>query len=978
MNIRKIISSHKSWQELNQTLESYTKSNQAKLAGDIFELVVKLYLQVSPVYKTKLKKVYLLKEIPAALKTKLNIPNEDEGIDIIAETFDKEFYAIQCKYRSNPEDTLTIKGDLSTFTNLAFNYCKHISHGIVCATTNRPPKKVKLLKSVGFETIDTWLSLDDNNKELWNLIVAKAIGKIVKPELFKPKPHQVKAIANSINYFKSNDRGKMIMPCGTGKSLTAFWIAEKLNVKSVIVAVPSLALLQQTLKVWTREYLLRGYDPDWICVCSDDTVKEEQDDFVSFTYDLGIHVTTDAAEIKTFIKKKTNKIKIVFTTYQSGKVTAQGAKGFKFDLGIMDEAHKTVGLGSKAMAHLIYEKNIKIKRRLFMTATERLFRGDKDEFLSMDDPRDYGKIIYELSFKDAINAKPPIISDYKIITFGISNPDIEEIYQSNKYLQVKKDLNDITARELATALALRKAIKKLNIKNAISFHRSIRRAENFKKQQELISKVYPEYGSLKTFNVRGDMPASERANQMRLFAEGKGLMTNARCLTEGVDLPAIDCVCFTDPKRSKVDIVQAAGRALRLAKGKKFGYILIPIFIPDENKFNELAEEQGFDDVAITVRALATSDKRIVEYLRGVASGRKPKGGSPVDGLTKINVLEKIDADEFNQAVQLKVWDKVAVGNYRSYEEAKKYAQSLKLKNSDEWKELKRKKQIPKDIPHTPDGVYVEWKNWGEFLGTGNISYRGLRDATYEEAKKYARNLKLKNAIEWFKHTKSKNFPKNIPIMVNRYKEFEGFGEFLGSGNKSYIGRNKEKYLNYEKTKKLALKLKLKSREDWFKYFKNNKKPENIILYPDQKFKEFEGWGVFLGTGNVKSQDIVFLDYETAKKKLKKFKFNSQNEFRRAAFNNKIPKGVPKAPHIVYSKKFKGYDDFLSNPYAKRISYRSYQLTKKFAQSLRLKQASEWKKLILDKKLPVDIPRAPQNVYKGLLSFCYLFCVNTD
>ena len=122
MKISKIISSHKSWQELNKTLEKYTKSNQAKLAGDIFELVVKLYLQVSPVYKTKLKKVYLLKEIPAALKTKLNIPNEDEGIDIIAETFDKEFYAIQCKYRSNPEDTLTIKGDLSTFTNLAFNY----------------------------------------------------------------------------------------------------------------------------------------------------------------------------------------------------------------------------------------------------------------------------------------------------------------------------------------------------------------------------------------------------------------------------------------------------------------------------------------------------------------------------------------------------------------------------------------------------------------------------------------------------------------------------------------------------------------------------------------------------------------------------------------------------------------------------------------------------------------------------------------
>ena len=128
-------------------------------------------------------------------------------------------------------------------------------------------------------------------------------------------------------------------------------------------------------------------------------------------------------------------------------------------------------------------------------------------------------------------------------------------------------------------------------------------------------------------------------------------MTNARCLTEGVDLPAVDCVCFTDPKRSKVDIVQAAGRALRLSKGKKFGYILIPIFIPDGLDFNQAAAEQGFDDVSITVRALATTDKRIVEYLRGISEGKRPKGGSPVDGVTSINSLYKVEAEEFDNAV---------------------------------------------------------------------------------------------------------------------------------------------------------------------------------------------------------------------------------------------------------------------------------------------------------------------------------------
>ena len=189
------------------------------------------------------------------------------------------------------------------------------------------------------------------------------------------------------------------MPCGTGKSLTAFWIADKMKPKSILIAVPSLALLQQTLKVWTREFLLNNIEPDWLCVCSDDTVKEEQDDFVTFSADLGIKVDTDPRVIRNFLRKKTKKLKIVFTTYQSGRATAIGSKGFKYDLGIMDEAHKTVGSGKKPMAHLLHQKNIKINKRLFMTATERLFRGDSDEYMSMDDPRDYGNLIYELSFK---------------------------------------------------------------------------------------------------------------------------------------------------------------------------------------------------------------------------------------------------------------------------------------------------------------------------------------------------------------------------------------------------------------------------------------------------------------------------------------------------------------------------------------------------------------------------------------------------
>ena len=953
MNIRNIIQSARSWKDLNKILESYTKSNRSKLAGDVFEYLTKLYLQTAPQYKSKLKKVYLEKEVPSSLRKKLNLPDTDEGIDLIAETNDKEYWAIQCKYRSNSNESLTIKEDLSTFNNLAFTHCKNITHGIVCATVNKPPKKIKLLKSIGFELLETWLGLDDG--DLFTQIKAKAVGKVHKPIILKPRPHQVVAIKKTLDHFRSNDRGRMIMPCGTGKSLTAFWIAKKMGVKSILVAVPSLALLQQTLKVWTREFLINGIEPEWFCVCSDGTVKDEQDDFVTDTSDLGIKVDTDPKLIKQFLKKKTSKIKVVFTTYQSGRATAKGSRGFTYGLGIMDEAHKTVGSKTKEMAHLLHQKNVKIKKRIFMTATERLFRGDKDEYLSMDDPRDYGSLIYELSFKEAINAKPPIISDYKIVTFGITTPEIEEVYQSNKYLEVKKVLKNITAREFATALALRKAIKKLNIKNAISFHRSIKRADNFREQQQLISKIFPEYGKLKSYHVAGNMPTSERANQMRSFSESKGLMTNARCLTEGVDLPAIDCVCFTDPKRSKVDIVQAAGRALRLSKGKKFGYILIPIFVPDHIELAEAAEEQGYDDVAITVRALATSDRRIVEYLRVISEGKKPKGGSPVDGLTSVNSLYKVEAEEFNNAVQLKVWDKVAYGNWRSYEEAKKYAQSLNLTNGNNWR-FKSNNNHPKDIPSHPEEAYKkEWKGWKEFLGN-TIIYK-----SYEESKKYIKFKKIKTKEDFYKIIKTKKIPKDIPLTPPYFfkKEWKGWGDFLDTGR---IANQKRVYSSYEDAKRIVLSLKLKSVEDWKIFTKSKNFPDDLPKYPNTTYKdEWIDWGDFLGTRSRK-----YRSYDEAKKFAQRLKLTGFNEWRKYCREGKLPNDMPKTPHYAYKDKWKNWGEFLGTGIIAHQNkvFRSYKKTKKYAQSLKLKSRNDWVLHTKSKNFPKNIPANVSQKFK--------------
>ena len=969
MQLLKLLSNASSWSDLNKKLEELTKSGQAKFAGSTFELLVKYYLLTNPRYQSKLKNVWLLNEVKEGIKKKLNLPDQDEGIDLIAETKEGHFWAIQAKYRSDPNETLTLggKGSLATFSNLAFRYCKNIAHGLVCTTVNKPPKKIKLIKQVGFETLESFLSLDDNNCEEWKLLVARSIGKIIKPQKLEPRPHQIEAIKKTVDHFKSSDRGKVIMPCGTGKSLAAFWIANEMKAKNILIAVPSLALLQQTLKVWTREFLINNIQPDWLCVCSDDTVKEDQDSFVSYTYDLGIEVTTNKDEIRKFLKTKSENIKVIFTTYQSGKVTAQGSKGFTYDLGIMDEAHKTVGHQDKLMAHLLHQKNIKIKHRLFMTATERLFRANKEEYMSMNDERDYGKIIYELTFKDAINSKPPIISDYKIITFGISEPEIEEIYQDNKFLQVKKELKDITAREFATAIALRKAIKDLKITNAISFHSSIKRAVNFKEQQSLITKIYPHYGSLKTFHVSGDMATSDRSSQMRLFGEGKGLMTNARCLTEGVDLPAIDCVCFTDPKRSKVDIVQAAGRALRLSPGKKFGYILIPIFIPADQDPETASKDNAFEEVVATVGALSTQDTRIAEYLRAITEGRKPTGGSPVDGKITVNVLTKIDPDLFNKAIQLKIWDKIARVNYRSYEQAKKYAQSLKFKSTKYWFKHSQTSNFPKDIPLYPDKIYKkEWKSWGEFLDNDRVANSLRVFRSYNQAEEYAKSLNLKKTKDWLKHAKSKNFPRDIPVLpFLKYKnEWKNWGVFLGTNRGA--GRFNV-FRPYNKTKLYAQSLKIKNQAEWYQNLKIKNFPKDIPKYPNTVYKnEWRSWGEFLGTNNFGPGLRKFKSYKKAK--LYAFSNNIKSAGDWGRFTKKInfPMDFPKHPERVYKKEWKSWGEFLStgNISNQNRKYRSYREAKTYALSLKLKSEREWRINTKSKNFPKDIPNYPNQIYK--------------
>ena len=327
----------------------------------------------------------------------------------------------------------------------------------------------------------------------------------------------------------------MIMPCATGKSLAAFWIAQALGAKTVVVAVPSLALIRQSVTDWTREFLAHNQIPDWLCVCSDETVGNlERDEFVGERYDTGLPTHTDPKEIARRLRALSNGSKIVFTTYQSSDKLATAARraNIGFDLAILDEAHKTVGVRSKTFATLLRERKFKARRRLFMTATERVFRGDSDEVLSMDNEADYGKCFFQLSYKEAIAQR--IISDYKILTMAVSDERVARVIKENRILNLRlRDLDEAEARAVGTGVAL-KRVEKQGVTHSISFHSSIRAAQRFRDQQDVLNRLRPRTTNL---HISSKKTAGERADLLREFVgESRALMTNARCLFRTVAL----------------------------------------------------------------------------------------------------------------------------------------------------------------------------------------------------------------------------------------------------------------------------------------------------------------------------------------------------------------------------------------------------------------------------------------------------------
>jgi predicted helicase len=250
--------------------------------------------------------------------------------------------------------------------------------------------------------------------------------------------------------------------------------------------------------------------------------------------------------------------------------------------------------------------------------------------------------------------------------------------------------------------------RKQKINHAISFHRSIRAADRFRAQQDALNRL-PDVGPKTTnLHISSKKTAGQRSDLLRQFVDYKrALMTNARCLTEGVDVPATDCVMFADPKQSPIDIVQATGRALRQYRGKDFGYIVVPIIVPEKMDFETFAETTEFRHVAKTITALSTQDERIADEFRAIEQGRV-SSGKIIEIEGNVPVGMKMTLSDFVGAISTRVWESVGRANWRKFEDARAFVRKLGLKNGDEWREYRSSDRKPADIPAAPDVIYAE------------------------------------------------------------------------------------------------------------------------------------------------------------------------------------------------------------------------------------------------------------------------------
>lgn len=635
--------------------------------GTSFEKLMIQYFKTEPFYKEQYASVLTYSDWVDQYGEPLGITNKkDTGIDLVAITPEGLHHAIQCKNYS--ADYTLKKSDIdSFFTASGKNY---FAHRIIVATTDKwtdnahqslehqnPPVSKINLHDLEHSVID-WSQYQENTRPI--LRAQKTL-----------RDHQQRALAGVIKGLATADRGKMIMACGTGKTFTSLKIAEQMagKGKRVLFLVPSLSLLGQTLTEWTQEasFPLKSF-----AVCSDSAVgkrqgKDGDDRIITGVSDLQYPATTNAVSLQRQMKEhhSDETMTVVFSTYHSIAVLHEAQKTGDspiddFDLIICDEAHRTTGAtfeGEEESAFVKIHDNdyITAKKRLYMTATPRIYGEDAKQtenvaLCSMDDESLYGKELFVINFSQAVAEK--LLVDYKVIVLAVEEQHVNRRLQS----LLRDEDNSLKVDDAAKIVGCWKALSKQGLfesagkqgeamKRAVAFCQVIEKEYKGRKHKvssklisEMFGAVVNQYqeAEIEAFrkehprkaldpsltmkceaeHVDGSMNAGEKESKLdwlKATTEENTcrILSNVRCLSEGVDVPALDAVLFLTPRSSQVDVVQSVGRVMRKAENKELGYVILPVVIPYGVEPSEaLNNNETYKVVWQVLNALRSHDDR--------------------------------------------------------------------------------------------------------------------------------------------------------------------------------------------------------------------------------------------------------------------------------------------------------------------------------------------------------------------------------
>lgn len=638
--------------QLETILSAYrTTARTEREKGTYFESLVRCYFENEPAYRDLYSNVWTYAEWARA--TGQNA--QDAGIDLVAKTHTEELHAIQCKLYS-ASYTLQ-KKDIDSFFTASGK--KIFARRIIVSSTNHWSTHARdaLADQVPPVTRINLRDLEASRVDWAKFAPSRPVALKAKKKL---RSHQQSALDAVRSGLSKADRGKLLMACGTGKTFAALKIAEDLagKGKRILFLVPSLSLLSQTLTEWTQESDVPIHS---FAVCSDSDVgkkRQSAKDRVSLLmHELRYPATTDAKALAREVdaRHERSHMTVVFSTYHSIEALHQAQRKHglpAFDLIICDEAHRTTGAifedeEESTFVRVHDAKYLLGTKRLYMTATPRIYgegakataERDNTTLCSMDDPNLYGENLYVLTFSNAVTQR--LLVDYKVVVLAVDEAHV------NRRLQklLSDDENQLRVDDAAKIVGCWKALAKQGLthdlagddqpmKRAVAFCQVIEHNPKAKVQKvasksiaamfQAVVEAYQEFDDIEpearlrceARHVDGTMIASEKEEKLDwLKAEPPDgtcrILSNVRCLSEGVDVPALDAVLFLTPRNSQVDVVQSVGRVMRNAPGKQRGHVVIPVVIPAGLEPHEaLNDNKTYAVVWQVLQALRSHDDR--------------------------------------------------------------------------------------------------------------------------------------------------------------------------------------------------------------------------------------------------------------------------------------------------------------------------------------------------------------------------------